>query len=137
MTFIDGMKAGRPIQMSAAIRWWAVGCLFLWLGAASASASQSVNCNSPLATDSCATIESGCCCENEKSFPVEPGTALPPATTQYFLRPLPAFNETKLCDDVPEVAGKELWDDRHEVVIPAELRLGSALWSHAPPTCAA
>jgi len=135
------MKAARPITMNGPIGWAAVVVLIVWLGAVSTvTSSHSSCCKSEVARR---TTSQNCCHGNkpcgkfagcDRGAPQEiPGptaispndllTGVPPNQPGFALRVVPPIA------DVYRFLSTAI-----EPSIPAELRLGSALWSHAPPT---
>jgi hypothetical protein len=117
------------------LQWWMLGCLVILLAATSASGGLNAKCYSDTTTSGCAGMESACCCQDVNTLPTEPANALPITTPQGLLTALPISKSTivRFTDSTAE--SKSLRDERSgDFLIPSELRLGSALWSHAPPT---
>ena len=134
MTFIDGMKVRRPTMTKASIRWWALGCLLIWLAGLSANAAQcGSSCGDKSTRNACAKLESACCCQDGSDLPGEPLSAPPVLTPQDLPTALSVLVRVAVClnDSAPPLT---LRDRSGGLQIPPELRLGSALWSHAPPT---
>ena len=138
------MKAGRPKRISGPIGWAAVIALVVWLGAISTTTSSHPSCcKSELARR---TTPRRCCPGNE---PCGKFTGCDPRAPQEIPNPK-AVSPNDLLTGVPPnepgfafrvpppiaVANRFL-STAIEPSIPAELRLGSALWSHAPPSHAA
>jgi hypothetical protein len=137
MSYIDGMKATRPSKIDAPIRWAAmlVVALFLIALSAAANPSQSQCASEPINT-SCASLESACCCQNDSNPPPEPLNALSflpqPITPTPPLTPAQKLTASERLVE-PNLCGERSGD----FLLPPELRLGSTLWSHAPPTAPA
>ena len=135
-TLADSMKGIGPAKIRTPIGWWALGCVLLWLtGMATASAGP---CCQGKSEASPAKGQGACCCGDAGSLPSEPLNVATVVTTQGPQDPLPTTETAKIFSHVRASEPVPLNDERSgDALIPAELRLGSALWSHAPPTRAA
>jgi hypothetical protein len=114
----------------------ALGWLFIWLGGFSVAAPENRSCyETKTAGSGCAGIDGACCCEDGSNLPSEPANAVP-VTTPQWLPTIPSISEvSKLLCDPPRLLSNTMPHGQEDkLLIPAELRLGSALWSHAPPT---
>ena len=137
----DGMNVGRPSKISASAGWMAVILIVVWLAGISTSFASHSSCCKPQAAN---RAGSPGCCENnapcdrfngcEPSAPQE----VPSPTAVWPNDPLagvPPKNLSSAWRSAPPTADAEsLSRNAIEPSIPAELRLGSALWGHAPPT---
>jgi len=150
------------MKISAPIRFWAASCLVIWLLGSSAEAFQQfcsccngapakragcdhheMSCGASGAA-ACANEDSGGCggenqsCGIRSGCPmtlIEPNRLLPIEFSNATLIWGPAENAFELEDRISADNSKAFAPrDSRERLIPDELRLGSTLWSHAPPT---
>ena len=118
-----------------ALPWGMLGCLIILLAALSATAGPDPKCYTETTTSGCAAMASACCCQDANDRPSKPANALPVLTPQGLLTPLPVSQTTSVSFTDSTAGTKTLRDERSgDFLIPSELRLGSALWSHAPPS---
>jgi hypothetical protein len=137
MTYTDGMKATRPSKIDAPIRWPAMLVAALFLIALSAPANPSESqCGSDPINTNCAALESACCCQNDSNLPPEPLNAL--SFLPQPITPTPPLTPAlKLAASERPLAANLCRNRSGDFLVPPELRLGSTLWSHAPPTAPA
>jgi hypothetical protein len=130
------MKEGRPTQSEARIRWWAVACFVVFLGVFSAAAGhRDSGCGEEPKAAACGSVQGGCCCQTDglPGVPYKAAAGVMLTGTPV----LPTLGEVKVCAHDRNFTVNRSGQRSCDFLVPPELRLGSALWSHAPPTRAA